>query len=149
VQRWTRVAAVAVVLLAAVFGVRYAVRRPNLVGARVFKTSTAYPECTAPNKCADIFFHTLPQNEPWIDFDLGSVKTIKRVDVRNRSDCCSERAVPLIVEISKDDKTWVQVARRDTDFSGWSANFPAQKARYVRLRVPRSTTLHLEDVAVR
>ena len=149
VQRWTRLAAVAVIVLAAAFGLRYALRGPNLVRARVFKTSTALPECTAPNKCVDVFFHTQAQNEPWIDFDLGGVKTISRVDVRNRTDCCSDRAVPLIVEVSQDDKTWVQVARRDTDFSEWSATFPKQKARHVRLRVPRTTTLHLEDVSVR
>lgn len=149
VQRWTRVAAVAALLVAALFGIRYAVRGPNLVRARVFKTSSALPECTAPNKCADIFFHTLVENEPWIDFDLGAVKTISRVEVRNRTDCCSDRTVPLIVEISKDDKTWKQVARRDTAFTDWTATFPMQQARHVRLRIPRSSALHLEDVSVR
>jgi hypothetical protein len=149
VQRWTRLTAIVVVLVGAVIGVRAALRGPNLVGARVFKTSTSLPECTAPNRCVDVFFHTQPQNEPWIDFDLGSVKTVSRVEVRNRTDCCADRAVPLIVEVSLDDKTWKQVARRDTEFTDWKATFPKEKARHVRLRVPRSSTLHLEDVVVR
>jgi hypothetical protein len=149
VQRWTRLIGVAVVLVAIVAGVRVALRGPNLVAARVFKTSSTLAECTPPNRCADIFFHTQPQDNPWIDFDLGAVKTVKKIEVRNRTDCCSERAVPLVVEISVDDQKWVEVARRDKEFTDWSATFPAKKARFVRLRIPRSSVLHLEDVAVR
>ena len=102
-----------------------------------------------PNHCGDLFFHTQPQDSPWIDFDLGAVKSVHRVEVTNRSDCCQERAIPLIVEVSVDDKQWIQVARRDTDFAAWTATFPKQKARYVRFRVPRSTTLHFDDVVIR
>lgn len=149
VQRWTRVIGVALVLVAMAAGVRAIVRGPNLVAARVFKTSSSLPECTPPNRCADIFFHTQPQESPWIDFDLGSVKTVRRVEVRNRTDCCSERAIPLIAEVSVDDQHWVEVAKREKEFTDWSATFPPQKARYVRFRIPRASTMHFEDVAVR
>lgn len=149
VQRWTRVAALVVVLLGATYGIRAALRGPNLVAARVFKTSSTLPECSAPNKCGDIFFHTQAQDQPWIDFDLGALKKVRQIEIRNRTDCCSERAVPLVVEVSTDDKTWTQVARRDTDFTTWSAKFAPRQARFVRLRIARSSTLHLEDVQVR
>ncbi|MEO8213151.1 MAG: discoidin domain-containing protein [Myxococcales bacterium] len=149
VQRWTRLALVLVALGALVFGVRALVRGPDLAKPKVFKTSSTYNECTPPNHCGDLFFHTQPQDSPWIDFDLGAVKPVHRVEVTNRSDCCAERAIPLIVEVSVDDKQWIQVARRDTDFAAWTATFPKQKARYVRLRVPRSTTLHFDDVVIR
>jgi hypothetical protein len=149
VQRWTRIVAVALVLVGIGAGLRLALRGPNLVANRVFKTSSSLPECTPPNRCADIFFHTLPQDNPWIDFDLGAVKTVKKIEVRNRTDCCSERVIPLIVEVSVDDQKWVEVAKRDKEFTEWSTSFPAKKARYVRLRIPRSSVLHLEDVAIR
>ena len=89
------------------------------------------------------------QENNWIDFDLGSVKPVHQVEVTNRSDCCQERAIPLIVEVSVDEKQWIQGARRDTDFSFWKASFPKQKARSVRLRVPKMSALHFDDVAVR
>jgi F5/8 type C domain len=149
VQRWTRTLFVAAGVLVVAFGVRTLVRGPNLASAKVFKTSTALPECTAPNKCGDILLHTQNQDNPWADFDLGAVKPVRQVEVTNRSDCCGERIIPLIIEISIDDKVWTQVARRDTEFAVWAANFPKQRARYVRLRVPRTTVLNLDDVVIR
>lgn len=149
VQRWTRIVVVAAMVVLAGVGARTLLRGANLAAAKVFKTSTTYVDCTPPNRCGDIFFHTLHQESPWIDFDLGAVKSVHRVEVTNRSDCCAERAIPLIVEVSLDDKTWIQVARRDVDFSTWKADFPKHKARYVRLRVPRATSLHFDDVAIR
>jgi len=149
VQRWTRVALLVGVLLLAALGLRVALRGPNLVATKVFKTSSALPECTAPNKCADLFFHTQSQDNPWVDFDLGGVKSVERVEVTNRSDCCADRAVPLIVEVSLDDQQWTQVARRDAEFTVWTADFPKRKARYVRFRAPRNTVLHFDDVVVR
>lgn len=149
VQRWTRLALFAAALLAIILAVGMLVRGPNLVKPKVFKTSSAYPECTPPNVCGELFFHTQPQESPWIDFDLGATKGVHLVEVVNRSDCCQERAIPLIIEVSLDDKQWTQVARRDTDFSTWTAKFPMHNARYVRLRVPRASTLHFDDVVVR
>lgn len=149
VQRWTRVAAVVLVVLVGGYALRAALRGPNLVAARVFKTSSSLPECSPPNKCGEIFFHTQAQDQPWIDFDLGAVKKVRQVELRNRADCCSDRAVPLVVEVSTDDQNWTQVARRDTDFTTWSTSFTPRQARFVRLRVARASSLHLEDVQVR
>ncbi len=149
VQRWTRVSLVLVVCVVAVLGMRALLRGPNLASAKLFKTSSSFPDCTAPNKCADLLFHTQPQESPWAVFDLGSVKTVRRVEVTNRSDCCADRAIPLIVEVSVDDKRWVQVARRDTAFAQWNADFPKQRARYVKFRVPRNSVLNLDDVVIR
>jgi hypothetical protein len=94
-------------------------------------------------------FHTDPQDNPWIEFDLGKPTGVHRIDVENRDDCCQDRAIPLVVELSNDRTSWKEVARRDKDFSTWVARFPATRARYVRLRVPRSTTFHLHAVAIR
>ncbi|HEX3597790.1 MAG TPA: hypothetical protein VHU80_21930, partial [Polyangiaceae bacterium] len=69
-----------------------------------------------------------------------------RID--NRQDGEGARAVPLIAEVGDDGQHFRQVARREDEFSTWSPSFPSVTARYVRLRVPRRSMLHLEEVDV-
>lgn len=108
------------------------------------------PGCPAPEQeCAaspSYFVHTEEQDNPWVMFDLKQPKTLSAVRVENRLDCCYERAIPLIVELSDDAKTWKEVAQRTSDFSSWKTEFPSAKARYVRLRIPKRTNLHLSRV---
>jgi hypothetical protein len=99
--------------------------------------------------CSGILFHTNDEANPWAELDLGAPKKFHRIEVTNRDDCCAERAVPLIVETSTDGSHWAEVGRRDKEFSTWTLTFPAQKARYIKFRVPRTTVLHLKQVAVR
>jgi len=66
--------------------------------------------------------------------------------VDNRLDCCRERAIPLVVEVSTDQKEWRQVAVRHQLFDTWRADFPRVETRWVRLSVPRKTFLHLSRV---
>jgi hypothetical protein len=142
------------VITGVVLGVQRATRKPDLLTARPWRASSSLETCH-PNEhyCAsahtDIFFHTLEEQEPWVEFDLGSPKSFSVVEVTNRSDCCPDRAVPLVVEVSNDRNAWREVARRKETFSEWKAKFSPQTARYVRLRALRRTLLHLEKVSVR
>jgi F5/8 type C domain len=109
--------------------------------------------CTTPEQeCSEnggYFFHTAEERNPWVEFDLASEHPISAVQVDNRRDCCTDRAVPLVVEVSRDRKTWQLVARRDDVFSTWRARFPTVTARWVRLRVFNQTTyLHLARVRI-
>jgi hypothetical protein len=149
IRRWLHLAAAAAVLLAIVVGIRSIAMGPNLVAGGHFRTSSTWPDCAHDDGCAAQMFHTRQEDSPWVEFDLGGVKTIHRIDVRNRVDCCQDRAVPLIAEISSDRAHWREVGRRDTEFSNWTATFPASPARYVRLRVPKLTMFHLKNVAIR
>jgi hypothetical protein len=97
---------------------------------------------------ANVMFHTSEELNPWFEVDLGRPKSVRRLYVQNRADCCQERAVPLLAEVSADRSSWQQVARRDAPFALWEPTFPPVQARYVRLRVPRFTALHLEQVKV-
>jgi hypothetical protein len=148
-QRWWRLTMVAVLVMAAAYGVHLLALGPNLIAGKPFRTSSQYGGCSASSPCEGIFFHTEQENNPWIEFDLGAEKPVKRVEVANRSDCCDDRAIPLIIELSNDRTKWTEVARRDTEFQSWTAKFPSRKARYVRLRVPRPTQFHLKEVVVR
>jgi hypothetical protein len=108
--------------------------------------------CNSPEqRCEDspyFFFHTTQENDPFLIIDLSAPTRISGVKVENRPDCCQERAVPLVVEVSTDKQRWTEVAQRKSDFSSWKASFPAVEARYVKLHVPRVTNLHLKRVRV-
>jgi len=94
------------------------------------------------------FFSTQAEDSPWIEFDLGSIASISYVRVINRLDCCQERAVPLVIEVADQRRTWSEVARREESFVLWSATFRRRPARYVRLRVARPSILHLSYVEI-
>jgi hypothetical protein len=148
-QRWWRLTMVVVLLLAAAYGLRALSLGPNLIAGKGFRTSSSYGGCSAASPCEGIFFHTENENNPWVEFDLGSAKPVHRVEVANRSDCCDDRAIPLVIEVSNDRSSWKEVARRDSEFLNWTAKFPTANVRYVRLRVPRITQFHLKEVVVR
>ena len=93
-------------------------------------------------------FHTDEQEDPWAILDLQSDRPIHQIVVNNREDCCKDRAVPLVVETSTDEKTWVAVAEKKEVFDTWTAEFPRTNARYVRFHVPRKTLLHLQDISI-
>jgi len=93
-------------------------------------------------------FHTNDEPYPWVVVDLGKVHDVHAVKVDNRVNCCRERAVPLRIELSLDNVTFVRVAYRRALFESFTARFATRKARYVRLIVDRRSTLHLRRVAV-
>jgi hypothetical protein len=128
--------------------------RRDLARGKAWTASSSLGDvgCTSPLQvCAaspDYFFHTLEEDNPSLTIDLGAKQTISAVRVKNRADCCADRAVPLIVETSLDDKNWQRVARRTEEFTDWKAKFAPTTARFVRLKVPRRTLLHLQAVRV-
>ena len=150
IQRWLRLVAVVVAVLAIAFTIRGIVRGPNLAKLKPFRVSSTQPECLKGDEgCRDVMFHTREEDNPWVDFDLGGTKRIHLIEVKNRFQCCQERALPLVAEISADRTHWKEVARRTTEFSTWTVKLPPTPAAYVRLHVPRRTYLHLVDVTIR
>lgn len=128
--------------------------RVDLAAGKPWRTSSAAFRCEpAAKRCDDhfgttIFFHTRQDESPWLVIDLEREETISAVRVRNRTDCCSSLAVPLVVELSNDNRTWREVARRERNFRNWVPSFAPTAARWVRLRVDRPSALHLERVSV-
>jgi hypothetical protein len=121
----------------------------NIAAGRPWRTSSAYSGFVAGEHRVDgnqssIFFHTDQDVAPWVEFDLGAPHPVKGLKVVNRSDCCSERAIPLVFEVSNDQNQWREIARRPQTFSIWQQSFEPTPARYLRLRADRRTWLHLE-----
>jgi hypothetical protein len=119
---------------------------------RASSVYTATVSCPSPQqRCAEspfYFFHTLDDDRPWIEIDLGSKQRIVGAIIENREDCCTDRAVPLVIQVSTDHKTWKDVARRTEIFATWSPTFAPVSARWVRVMVMKKTSLHLHRVSI-
>jgi hypothetical protein len=148
-QRWWRISFVALLVLVAAMGLHKLTLGPNLLAGKPMRLSSSWPGCAQDAGCQSLLFHTEHETNPWAEFDLGAPKTFKRLEVANRTDCCGDRAVPLVAEVSNDRVNWREIGRKETEFSTWTVKVPATTARYLRLRVPRHTALHLKDVALR
>ena len=156
---WSKLKRVVRVALVVVFAVVPIVlllalrpEKPDLAKGKPWHTSSVLAEChPEKSECAgaqlDIIFHTKEDPSPWFEYDFGSPLAFSSLTVQNRSDY-SDRAVPLVVEVSNDDKKFSEIARRTDTFSTWKPSFPTQHARYLRLRVARQSMLHLEAIKV-
>ncbi len=128
--------------------------RTDLAAGKPWHTSSVAFDCRpAAKRCGNhfgmtIFFHTDEDPSPWFVVDLEQEQTVSAVRVRNRTDCCSWSAIPLVLELSRDGQTWQEVARRERNFRNWVPSFPPTLTRWVRLRVDRPSMLHLERVSV-
>ncbi|HET7545153.1 MAG TPA: discoidin domain-containing protein [Polyangiaceae bacterium] len=130
-------------------------QRRDLAAGANWRASSVYPGatgCRSPqqecNESPEFFFHTEEEQAPWIEFDLGSAQQISGARVDNRKDCCSERATPMVIEVSSDQHHWQRVARRDAAFTSWSAHFAPVQARWVRFRLEQRNALHLQHVRI-
>jgi hypothetical protein len=139
---------------AALFARSWRERERDLAWEKPYKASSTYPSvgCKSPQQeCAEspfFFFHTLEDERPWLEIDLGAKKRFSSVKLVNREDCCGERGIPIAVEVSNDKKSWREVTRRTEPFTTWRQSFAPTTARYVRVVGLRKTALHLKRVAV-
>jgi hypothetical protein len=127
----------------------------NIARGKPWKTSSLFlptPGCDSPAQdCTSspaFFFCTQEEEQPWVVIDLKSSQRFSAIRIKNREDCCTERAAPLIVEVSSNERTWKQVARREDVFTNWYQSFAPVSARYVRVRVAKRTHLHLKSISV-
>jgi len=97
---------------------------------------------------SNLGFHSAGDTNPSVIIDLGKVETVSRVVVFNRADCCQERAVPLLVESSRDGLAYQRLGERTKVFFRWDVDVPRVPARYVRLTLERLGTFHLSEVEV-
>jgi hypothetical protein len=112
----------------------------------VFKAEEYPPAGLVDGNADDVGFHTELEDEPSVTIAIGQ-NTIRRVVVVNRI-AHRERALPLVVETSDDGKTYREFARRTQVFEKWTAKGAPVTARFVRLRTPKRTYLHLNEVSV-
>ena len=73
---------------------------------------------------------------------------IKKIVVSNRPDGYEERAVPLKVEVSKDNQNYTQVAERKETFDKWTARGLNAEGRYIRMKNTPPNFFHLAEVEI-
>jgi hypothetical protein len=122
--------------------------KPDLAAGKPWRASSQNQGVPSASR-GEYLFHTTDEDEPWFEVDLRKPTEFSLVEVMNRRDCCPDRAVPAVIEVSRDKQTWKEVSRRKETFSVWKARFAPVTARYVRVRVLRRSILHLAGVAVR
>ncbi|MEW5851317.1 MAG: discoidin domain-containing protein [Myxococcota bacterium] len=127
----------------------------NLALNRPVTTSKLNPDpgFPDPRKVVDgdrsiMGFCTANADLNWVTVDLGEVFTIHEVHVYNRTDCCSERAVPLALQVSEDGKTFETLGKVTATFQVWKPRFEPHSARYVRLSHQGKNWLHLNEIEV-
>jgi hypothetical protein len=126
----------------------------DLAHNRPFRASSADSEHSVEGRVTMLspghqLVHTRKESSPWLEIDLGKVRDLASVEVRNRSDCCAELALPLLLEARADEREpWSLRARRDRPVLDWTADVAGTRARYLRLTVPRTSSLELEGVRV-
>jgi hypothetical protein len=141
-------------LPAAAGGVSHLFQPTDLAKGRPWRASSKLADCHPEQiECGGvrtpIFFHTLQENEPWVEFDLGPGAQFSSVHVYNRSDGWGDRTFPLQLEVGDDQKTWRPIIKSPSDeMKVWKAEFPTTTARFVRLRALRNTLLHLDSVRI-
>lgn len=138
---------------ASLVGFQLWLRGNNLALNRQTSASSAYGNQKSTSGVVDGIktvhgFHTDEEQNPWLLIDLGSSTKVGSVVVYNRTDCCEDRAAPLVIEASADGHRWKEVARRDKKFSRWKASFPTTEARFVRLTIQKKTWFHLNEVEI-
>jgi hypothetical protein len=153
ITRMSRAIVALLIVLSAFLFAQRVLEPVNLAEGKPWRASSKWIDCDQTvGRCGPhvtrILFHTNEDDNPWFELDLGQPTTFSSMTIVNRSDHMPERAVPLIVEIGDDRQTWRELARRDELFTTWHPKFPATSARFVRVRVPRKTYLHLEAVRV-
>lgn len=109
--------------------------------------SSELSSCKA-GECGLAKFHTKDEQNPWVSYDFGRPRSLHSIELENRLECCYERAFPLVVESSNDQKSWKELARTERVFVKWSASLSG-KARYVRVRLDGKNFLHLRTVEIR
>jgi hypothetical protein len=156
--RWSRVLVLALILALAVgFGGKWLTKK--LSGPNIALRATVTISSQFPGQGADhgllvdgdpdtLGFHTLDGGQQWVVIDLGTVRRFNKIVVHNRPDGFEERAVPLKVEVSKDNVNFTQIAERKESFDKWTAKRLNAEGRYIRLKNTPPNFFHLAEVEV-
>jgi hypothetical protein len=134
-------------LLCLLAAVVWYVRGPELTVSAVRTLSSESWPCVN-GACGNATFLTKNEQSPWVRYDFGKPRQLHAISVENRTDCCIERALPLLVETSDDAVKWQEQVRTEQPF--YVFRHPLNvKARYLRVRVGAFNYLHLRSVSIR
>jgi len=92
--------------------------------------------------------HTLVENDPWVRIDLASTYKVKTIRVYNRTECCGDEILPLIVEVGEENDPAPFVAERTETFEVWEIDVGGHPSSSVKLHSRRKGYIALAEVEV-
>lgn len=103
--------------------------------------------------------HTAFEAQSWWQVDLGGINKITKVEIYNRTDCCSDRLRNFVIAISPNNMAGLTLAQLKADPSvklehvesideSGSYHFDEVNGRYVRVQLEGSNILSLAEVEV-
>ncbi|MEY4545603.1 MAG: type domain [Pseudomonadota bacterium] len=125
-----------------------ALKRPVSATPAGFQTEAA--EAVNGARFGELGFHSANASA-WLQVDLEAERSIHRVAIYGRGDCCFEQSIPLLVEGSLDGASYFGLGRFDQPFQPFRPSVLALQAtniRYLRLRPQRSNFLVVTEVEV-
>lgn len=99
-------------------------------------------------------FHTPEEEQPWWMVDLGAKHPIEEITVYNRIDACAERGYGVQVLASPDGERWTLLHEQAGRPFGGADGRPLRVrpgrlvARFIRVKLPGTGILHLDQVEV-
>jgi len=124
---------------------------PNLARTAGWQLSSTFPGMPAAGVGAGgpgpLFFHTLEENGPSITLTFPRPIVARSIKIKNREDCCQERALPLNVESITPGGEQLLCQRR-APFQTWTCRTKGVRTQRIRIRHPGPTILHLAEIEV-
>ncbi len=102
-------------------------------------------------------FHTKKEDSPYVVLDLGEDKKISGLVIKNREDCCKERAKGLKLWTSSDGEKWDLAWEAKENKETWQiplftdsmgASVKGKDLRYLKLGIEGEGILHLKNIGI-
>lgn len=116
---------------------------PNRALRKPVVASSRYPDTPDPSGFTDgdrvtLGVHTNNEPTPLVSVDLGVPYKVDRVRIYQRTDCCPDDSLPLVVEVGDDGDPAPFVAERTTHFDVWEIDVGGHSASTVKVRTTRN-----------
>jgi hypothetical protein len=125
-----------------------ALKRPVSATPAGFATEPA--EAVNGVRFGELGYHSGDES-PWLQVDLEAERSVERVEIYGRGDCCFDQSIPLLVEGSSDGKSYVTLGRLSEAFRPFRPSVLAlqgARTRYIRLRPARRAYLVIAELEV-
>jgi hypothetical protein len=113
-----------------------------------YPLSGPYPASYAFDGDITNFSHTNTQLEPYLVVDLGAVRTIYRMDVWNRRDCCQSFLTGYRIDVAETASAWTSAVVSPSTALRPSTHEVRVRGRYVRLTIMGVAPLHPAEFEV-
>jgi len=103
------------------------------------------------SKSGQFGFHSQLEESPWLSVDLGARYAITSAKIFGRGDSYHDQSIPLAFEVSDDNISFREIARRTEPFSAdepWIIKPTGLVTRFIRLHTTRQSYLVLGEVEV-